>query len=108
VHLGPLLQRTEHDAEIAPRRGQPILGPRSLARLAIVGPLENATLDELVESRTEHVGSNAEARLHVGEPRHARVGLAQDQQRPSIADEGQGTLNRTTRSRCGMGRSRLT
>ena len=58
-----------------------------LGPLAVSDPLENALLDEPVETVGKHVAGDAETLLELVEAAKAEESVADDQQRPALADD---------------------
>jgi hypothetical protein len=71
-------------------QGSPLVGEEVVVAAAafVVGAtLEHAGIDERVEAVREDVPRDAEAVDEVLEPAHAEERIAQDQQRPPLADD---------------------
>ena len=66
----------------------------ALGPLAIPNPLENALLDEPAKTVGKHVAGDAETLLELVEVAKAEEGVADDQQRPALADDLEGTGDR--------------
>ena len=83
---------TMRGIEVLAGRGQPVLV--ALGLLLVEPPLQDPGVDERVQPRREDVARDAEVALHVREAPHAVEGLAQDQERPALAQD----LHRARRS----------
>jgi hypothetical protein len=85
VLVPPCPQGAEHGPQISALRGQLVL--EALGALLVAAPLEDPVLDEPSEAVAEDRAREPEPRLEVGEAPDADGGLAQDQQRPAVADD---------------------
>src|ERR1700761_6651053 len=95
MRIAPLLQCAEHDSEVTPRRREVIFGTYSITRELILALFEDARGDKFAQPGDQHVCRDAEIRLEVGEPGYPGVRLAKNQQRPALADYGEGPFDRT-------------
>jgi len=83
--IAPLQERDQHRIEIAALIGQRIFEARRM--LLIRAPLEDSGVGEALEPRGQHVGCDRQRRLEVVEPALAEKHVAQNEQRPPIADD---------------------
>src|SRR5207247_3955754 len=65
--------------------GEPVL--EALGPLAVADPLQDSFLDEPVEPIGEDVAGDAEALLELLEAAQAQEAVADDQERPALADD---------------------
>ena len=85
VTVAPLHQRDHHRPEVDPLLGEPVLVPW---RALLVGaPLEDPLLDQPLQPRLQHVPRDPEVPLEVVEAANAEEGVADDQERPALADD---------------------
>jgi hypothetical protein len=85
VAIAPLQQRDQHRIEVASFFGERVFEAR---RMLLIGtPLEDAGVREAFEPRGQDVGGDGERRLEVVEAALAQKHVAQDQQRPPVADD---------------------
>ena len=84
VPVAPDPHRVEHRREVGALAGEDVL-VAGRVRLVLT-PFEDAGFHERVEARTEHVAGDAEAPLPLVEAGDAQERVAQDQQRPPLAD----------------------
>ena len=83
VALAPLHQRVDRRPQLLAARGQEqLVAPRRVRP-----PLDHARLDERVQARRQDRARDVEVALEVGEAAHAEEQVAQDQQRPALADD---------------------
>src|SRR5262245_41081091 len=85
VAVAPLHQREQSDAEVAALVGQHVLVP--LGPLVVARALEDAGVDEPREAVAEDVSRDAEAALEIVEAPNPEEGVADDQERPALADQ---------------------
>src|SRR5262249_21686687 len=85
--IAPAEQRHDDGIEVAPFLRELVL----IARRPFLIPnaLEDPVLDELLQATGEHVACRPETSLKLLEAACAQEGLAQDEQRPAIADHRQ-------------------
>ena len=88
VPVAPDAQRVEHRREVGALAGEHVLVARRV--VLVLASLEDPLLDERVEPGAEHVAGDAEAPLPVVEAGDAEERVAQDQQRPPLADHLEG------------------
>ena len=88
VFVAPLGQMYDHRVEFLAHGGEPVFMAQGAL---LVGHLvEHAALGELAQSVAEHMAGDAQALLEIIEAAHAHKAVAQHQQRPVVADNGQG------------------
>src|SRR5215813_10344962 len=92
--ITPTEQRDDHRVQIAAFFGQLVLEARR--PLLIADALEDAVLDELLQAVGEDMAGGAEVGLKFLEAARAQKGLAQDEQRPAIADHRQAARDRAS------------
>ena len=96
--VAPAHEGDEGGGEVAALGGEPVL---VADRALLVGdPLEDAGVDQLVEAVGEDVAGDAEVVAEVAEAADAPERVAQDQQRPPVADEGRATPRSSSRRSC--------
>src|SRR5581483_5236678 len=78
-------EREQRDPQLGALLGQPVL--EAGRPLAVADALEDARGDEPVEAIREDVARDAEAREQLVETTAAECDVADDQQRPAVADE---------------------
>src|SRR6266511_6105492 len=93
VAVTPLHQRKQDEAEFAALLGEPVL--ESLGSLVVGDALEHALGDEAVQAVGEHVARDAEAVEELVEATMAENDVADDQQRPAVADHFERASDRT-------------
>src|SRR5262249_23907150 len=86
-YVAPGGHRQEGEAERLSHPGQRILDARALSVLAIFALLDQAGLDQAVETMAQHAARNVEIGLKIIEAAHAVERRAQDQQGPAVADQ---------------------
>src|SRR5712671_4413335 len=84
VLVAPLAQGGERDVEVEPFLRQLVLVP--LRALAVEDALEHAFVDQPVEPVGQNVAGDSEALLEFVEAVQAEQDVADDQQRPALAD----------------------
>jgi hypothetical protein len=77
--------------------GQPVLVPLPLPRRLVRDPPQDPVVHQRGEPVGQHRLGRAEHPLEVGEPAHAEECLAQHQQAPLLADDGQRARDRAPR-----------
>jgi hypothetical protein len=87
VLRAPVHDRQQDGVEVEALRGQPVLEP--LRPLLIALAPEDPLQDEGVQAVGEDVARDAGVSLQLLEPAHAEEALAQDEQRPALADHGE-------------------
>src|ERR1700742_1919389 len=98
MRIAPLLQCAEHDSEVTPRRREVIFGTYSITGELVLALVEDARGDKFAQPGDQHVCSDAEVRLKIGEPGDPGVSVAKNQQRPALADYRERTFDRTLSS----------
>jgi hypothetical protein len=83
--IAPFHEQDERGAELASFVGEDVLGPAG--PLGIWNAVQNALVGQQLEAVGEHVGRDPKAALEVLESFDAEHGVAQDQQRPALADD---------------------
>src|SRR5581483_5608599 len=78
--------------QVAALLRQPVLV--ALGALLVEHPVEDPLLDEAVEALGQHIAGDTEARLELVEAAPAEEGVADDQERPALADDLQGAGDR--------------
>src|SRR5439155_17227596 len=92
VAIAPFEQDDQGRAELAPLVREDVL--RSPWALRVGNAFEHVLVAEQLEAVGERVRGDPEALLEVLEPRQAEYGVAQDQQRPTLANDFQRSGNR--------------
>jgi hypothetical protein len=85
VLVPPLPQACECDVELAAFVGHPVLV--ALGPLAVADALQDPLLDEAVQPVGEDVAGDPEALLELLEAAQAKEAVADDQERPGLADD---------------------
>src|SRR5262245_33383727 len=85
VLIAPLAKRGQRDIEVETLLRQLVLVP--LRALAIEDALEHALVDQPVEPVSQNVAGDSEALLQFVEAVEAQQDVADDQQRPALADD---------------------
>src|SRR2546428_4223190 len=93
VVVAPLAKRGQRDVQVETLLRQLVLVP--LRALAVEDPLEHALVDESVEPVRQHVAGDAEALLEFVEAVQTEQDVADDQQRPALADDLERSRDRT-------------
>src|SRR6266496_509431 len=93
VAVTPLHQRKQDEAEFAALLGEPVF--ESLGSLVVGDALEHALGDEAVQAVGEHVARDAEAVEELVEATMAENDVADDQERPAVADHLERASDRT-------------
>ncbi len=93
VAVTPLHQRKQDEAEFAALLGEPVF--ESLGSLVVGDALEHALGDEAVQAVGEHVARDPEAVEELVEATMAENDVADDQQRPTVADHLERASDRT-------------
>ena len=96
VAAAPAQQRAHHRPQLAAGLGQLVEVAPAVAR---VGPsVEDPVLHESAETIGQHGLGNIEMGLEIAEPAYAEEGVADDQQRPALADHLQRARHRAVLS----------
>lgn len=85
VAVAPLHEHDQGGSEFASLVGENVFGPAGT--LWIWDALEHLLVAQQLESVGEHIGCDPEALLEILEPRYSENGVAEDQQRPALADD---------------------
>src|SRR5262245_31352345 len=85
MRVAPLAQRRQGDVELAALRGEPVLEARRA--LAVRDSLQDRLRHQPVEPVGEDVPRNSEALLELVEPAQPEEDVADDEQRPALADD---------------------
>jgi len=85
VLVAPLHQRDEDRPEIDALAREPVL--EALRTLLVARAPQDTLVDQALEPRLQDVARDPEVALEVVEAAGAEEGVAQDQQRPALADE---------------------
>src|SRR6266496_1644235 len=93
VVIAPLAKRGQRDVQVETLLRQLVLVP--LRALAVQDPLEHALVDQSVEPVRQHVAGDAEALLEFVEAVQTEQDVADDQQRPALADNLERSRDRT-------------
>src|SRR6266852_3659627 len=93
VFVAPLAKRGQRDVEVETLLRQLVLVP--LRTLAVEDALEHAFVDQTVEPVSQNVAGDAQALLQLVEAAQAEQYVADDQQRPALADNLEGSRDRT-------------
>src|ERR1700761_5315786 len=87
VAVAPGEQREEQRLQVAPLLGQHVL--EALRVLAVAAALDDPLLGQRRQPRAEHVGGDAERGLELVEAAAPEEEVAEDQDGPALAEEGQ-------------------
>jgi hypothetical protein len=85
VLVAPLSETGEGDVEVTPLSREPVLEP--LRALAVAHLLQDALLHQAVQAVGENVTGDAEALLELVEAAEPEERVADNQQRPALADD---------------------
>jgi hypothetical protein len=92
--VAPMYQRQDHRIKRVPFFGQSVFMPERAFLIRHL--LEHAFVDQMGQTFRQDAPRNAEAFLEFLEPPHTQESIAQDKQRPAIADNrkaaGKGTI----------------
>ena len=94
VAVAPFPEREQDRHQLAALVRQPIFVARPAARLAVRGPLEDPVVDQQAEPLGQKVARALEDAVELLEPRGAVEALANNQQRPLLAQYLQGAGDR--------------
>ena len=94
VAVTPLLQRQQDVHQLTTVVRQPIFVARPASRLAIFRPLEDPLVDQLGQPLGQQVARALQDAVELLEARRAIEALADDQQRPLLAQHLQGAGDR--------------
>src|SRR5919198_4359748 len=92
VAIAPLHQRQERDAQLAALLGEVVLEP--LGPFAIADALDDPLVDESMQPIGQHVAGDAQAVEQLVETAEAENEVANDEQRPAVANELERAGNR--------------
>src|SRR6185437_6492913 len=93
IVIAPLSKRGERDVQVETLLRQVVLVP--LRPLAVQDPLEHTFVDQPVEPVGQNVAGDAQALLQFVEAVQAQQQVANDQQRPALADNLERSRDRT-------------
>ena len=85
VLVAPPHQGNQDRRELDPHRGELVLVPRRVS--AVLAPLEHASVDELAEAVGENRACHSQVAPELIEAAHASKDVAQDKDRPAVADD---------------------
>jgi hypothetical protein len=91
--VAPLADRGDRRDQILAHRGQLVLVTRAVH--ARVDPHQHAVLDQVLETRRQHVARDRQVLGELREPAHAEERLAHHQQRPPVAQDLERSGDRT-------------
>ena len=94
VAVAPLHEREEHGLQLQALLGQAVLVTHALAGLAVLAPGEHPVVDQPAQTVAEDGPGDAEVALDLVEPAHPVEHLAEDEDRPSLADHLEGPGDR--------------
>src|SRR4051812_39863648 len=92
VAVAPLHQRDDRRPEVEPLLAEAVL--EALGALLVAVALDQALVDQPLEPLGQDVARDAEIALEVVEPAHPEERVADDEQRPAVAEDLEGAGDR--------------
>jgi hypothetical protein len=102
VAVTPLHEGEEHGLELQTDIGEPVLVARALSRLLVLDAPQHALVEQPAQAVTEDRPGEADVSLDFVEAPHSAEDLAEDEDRPLLADHLEGPADRAVLGASGL------